>query len=192
MGRSQRHLILEQGAPSNGEAIAEGQPAPAFVAQASEVEVVYETGGPLAGSTTVDVSTLEVTYGPEGGPLAGSSISSAVPGEGGGGEPEPEPGDFRILGFSPDDVPAGYPDLSVDVLGQGFEDGAIIVWGGEDQVTEFVSETRLRFLCNVSGAVVGDVAVTVRNPGGETTEEATYTFTEPAADEPASRSKRKR
>jgi len=190
MGRSQRHMILEQNAPANGEAIAEGQPAPGFIEQAHEGAVVeYERGGPLAGSTTVDVSNIEVTYGSPGGPLAGSTTSSAVPeGMGSGPGPGPEPGEeFRIVGFNPDDIPAGYPDMTVEVLGQGFVDGAVVVFDGTDMDTEFLSDNRLRFLCPSSTASVSSVPVIVRQ-GADETEPVYFYFPE----EPAKATRRKK
>ena len=169
MGRSQRHMILEQNAPANGEAIAEGQPAPGFIEQAHEGAVVeYERGGPLAGSTTVNVENIEVTYGSPGGPLAGSSTSSAVP-EGMGSGPPPEPEEHvRIVGFNPEAIPAGYPDMTVVCLGQGFIDGAVVVFDGTEMDTEFLSDNQLRFLCPSSSAAVGYVSVTVRQGADET------------------------
>jgi hypothetical protein len=184
MGRSQRHMILEQNAPANGEAIAEGQPAPGFILQAHEAPVVeYESGGPLAGSTTVDVSNIQVTYGAAGGPLAGSSTSSAVPEGGVGPGPEPGPPDeeLRIVGFNPESIPAGYPDMTVVCFGQGFIGGAVVVFGGEVMETEFLSDNQLRFLCPSAGASVGPVPVIVRQ-GADETEPVDFNFTEEPAE----------
>ena len=186
MGRSQRHMILEQGAPANGEAITEGQPAPAFISQATEVQA---RGGPLSGSTTVDLENLEVVVGPPGGPLQGSTVSSAVPSDLDNTTP-PEEEEFHIVGFNPNDIPAGYPDLSVEVLGQGFTDSAVVNFDGTDMATEFLSEQRLRFLCPSSTAVVGPVPVTV-SQGGYVTAVVEFNFIEePAKAAPSKRRKK--
>ena len=181
MGRSQRHMVETQGNAATGSAVNQGVVAPGLLLQATDAPASADPLEVLRG-----IENVEVPIGEPGGPLAGSSLTGPVPSDidTGGTDPGPEPDPtIRILGFEPNDIPAGYPDLNVDVLGEGFEDGAVVIFGGAMQATEFVSENRLRFLCDVSGATAGDVPVTVRNPAGAESEAATFTFAEPAADD---------
>lgn len=175
MGRSQRHMILEQGAPSNGEAIAEGQPSPAYIVQASVPPELRE------GETPPNLGNLEIVEGPPGGPLQGSTLSGAIPVS---IVPEPPPAEiFAINYIDPFGAEIGSADLTLHVVGNLFEDGAVIVFNGGDEVTTFVSATELTTGVKPSTATVaGAFPVVVRNPGGELTEAAFFTFTEPAVE----------
>ena len=86
MGRSQRHMILEQGSDATGASIGQGVIAPGLLLQAGEGEVTY--GAELQG-----IENIEVPVGPPGGPLQGSTLTGAIPsGIEPGPGPEPVPG----------------------------------------------------------------------------------------------------
>jgi hypothetical protein len=95
------------------------------------------------------------------------------------GETPPPEDPFLITSILPDEFPAGYPDTGGTVRGSGFEDGAVIVFGGADQATDFISDIQLNFTLPSSTSAEGPVQVSVRNPGGELTGEVTFTFIAP-------------
>jgi hypothetical protein len=182
-------MIEEQGANANGNAIDEGAVAEGLL---SQVEVEPE-GNTIAVRAAGDI---EVPHGEPGGPLSGSSLTGAVPADvdGGGGGTDPDLPEFAIVSINPDEFPAGYPDTGGTVSGVGFEDGAVIVFGGADMATDFISDNQLNFTLPSSTSAEGPVQVAVRNPGGELTAERTFTFVAPAADDeaaPAKKSKKK-
>ena len=169
MGRSQRHMVYVQNAPANGEAGAEGQPAPGYILQAGQPPALREA----------NLENLQVVEGPPGGPLQGSSLSGAIP------EtliPEPAPG-FGLGSIVPTEAEMGSADLTLHVHGSAFEDGAVIVFNGGDEATTFVSTTELTTTVKPSlAAVAGAVPVTVRNAGGAVSNELSFTFTEAAVE----------
>ena len=168
MGRSQRHMVLEQGSSVTGEAGAQG-----VIAMAMLVQITPDEPVGFAESPPI---TLTVPVGGPGGPLMGSSLTGSPPEE--YLEPQPPSEPFRVIGMTPPEIPAGYPDMTVLVVGVGFEDGAVIIFDGTDMETEFLSATQLRFLCPSSTAIVGEVAVEVRNPGGAVTDPVPMSFVE--------------
>jgi hypothetical protein len=167
MGRSQRHMVVEQGAPANGEAGAQGEVAPTYVAQIKSEGVPPERELPALDEVAGE---LVVPGGPPGGPLQGSSMAGAIPEWYDDGTTPPEPEDnFRLVSLNPNEAPAGGPEFSIAARGFGFEDGAVIMFDNIDQQTEFVDATTLRCMSGSSTAAIGSVQVTVRNPGGEVT-----------------------
>ena len=178
MGRSQRHMVVEQGAPASGEAGAQGELAPALmqqivpqdpVALGAEMKLV----GREAGS-----STVVVPLGPPGGPLQGSTMTGAIPESYQVPPPEPD-ATFRITGLAPFEMAAGTPDMNVMVQGIGFEDGAVVTFDGVDMATTFTSATQVDFTAPISTAPEGNLPVGVRNPGGALTETVPFSVLPP-------------
>ncbi len=177
MGRSQRHMILQQGYNAAAAALDEGVVAPGLLLQVDDPDVQANPG-------QYSEAGVVVPIGAPGGPLDGSTLTGPVPnGAGGGPDPEPPEDPFGIVSILPAEFPAGYPDTGATVAGAGFEDGAVVVFGGADMDTDFISDNQLNFTLPSSTAAAGPVAVTVRNPGGEVTAEVTFNFIE----EPAQR-----
>lgn len=173
MGRSQRHMILEQGANAASASLDEGVVAPGLLLQVDDPADIVMDGHQIV---LTEISGIDVPIGSPGGPLDGSTLTGPVPN--GGGDVDPPPPDpFGIISINPASMVAGMPDLTATITGAGFEDGAVIVFGGVDQVTEFLSDNQVRFLVDSSEQPAGSVAISVRNPGGEVTADFMYEFT---------------
>lgn len=63
---------------------------------------------------------------------------------GAGGEPP------RVTGLDPTSMNVPGPDAPIMVTGSGFTEESVIIWNGADEVTEFVSATKLRTTVKVS------------------------------------------
>jgi ketosteroid isomerase-like protein len=90
-----------------------------------------------------------------------------------------------VGGLSPNSAIAGNP-VSLTVNGSGFQSGATVEWNRTPASTTFVSPTQLR--ATVPAAQVsppGTVSVVVTNPGGVTSNTATFTVTQPSLPPPA-------
>jgi hypothetical protein len=139
MGRSQRHLILEQNAPSNGEASAQGQPAPVFVMQ-----VKGESADPEAFSPSVlqeGSGVLQVPVGPSGGPLAGSTMSAAIPVEiedaiDANATPS-------IASLFPEEARLNDPNITMHVHGTNFTEGSVIYFANQPEPIVFISSEEI-------------------------------------------------
>jgi len=167
MGRSQRHIVIEHGAATNGEAGASGELAPTYVHQllAEEEVIVREDvdlreGGP----------PLAVPMGPNYGPLSGSSMAGAIPDWYSGGTPPIEGGPAPYFEtFTPAFGYAEQPDLQVVIGGTDFVDGAVVEFEGVgDIAAEFVDSTMLRFMVPLTTLVEKtNHDMKVRNPDGQ-------------------------
>lgn len=102
------------------------------------------------------------------------SVSNAA---GGGGTSLPAdfhvlPAQFSILRLVPSSAGRGCPDVTLQVLGAGFQPGAIVQWNGASRPTNFVSGTLLTAVISAADLrAPGSASVTVLNPGnpGSTT-----------------------
>jgi len=115
-------------------------------------------------------------------------------------EPPPGARSMREAGWSNDPVDAattappptvtaleppiaviGDPSFTVHVRGTGFVDGAVIVFGGQDEPTTFVSATEVTTGVNMSLWLGADpaVPVAVRNPDGAISNALPFAFTDP-------------
>lgn len=97
--------------------------------------------------------------------------------------PPPDPTPPELTQLSPNEWAAGVADLGVQCIGGPFVEGdARIIWGGVEQVTQFISDTRLS--CVAPAAVeAGSVDVLVRQ-GEDETAAQTFTWTEAVAPPP--------
>lgn len=136
--------------------------------------------------------------GPVGGPLKGSTLSgpplASLPGPQienplvllglilAAGQQPPEPLDTPAADrLVPPEAAIGDPDFTMSVQGVRFVDGAVIVFNGGDEPTEFVSDTELTTGIKPSTATTpGVYTVAVRNPDGQVSNELGFTFTEAA------------
>jgi hypothetical protein len=80
---------------------------------------------------------------------------------GGGSGPAP-----TLVSAAPPTVSAASPSTTITLTGTGFIDGANARVNGNQQTTEFVSATSLKFNFNPTAA--GTVQLSVRNPDGKT------------------------
>src|SRR5262245_41008999 len=147
MGRSQRHMIVEQNTTSAGEVHAQGVVAESIVAQVdpSALNVLIPVP-PQEAQLEIPQGGFAVPEGPTGGPLQGSSMSGAVPAElAPPPDPEPpEPGFKPVLNsINPSSARIGDPDLNMNVNGNYFVDGAVIVFNGGDEATTYKSGGQL-------------------------------------------------
>lgn len=180
MGRSQRHMLWEQGATAAGEIHAQGVVAPGIAMQVDpEALNVLKAGPPLYNEGLElkqprEEGGVEVPIGEPGGPLSGSSLTGAIPESVVPPEPEPpeppepgpdpEPGMEPILdSLDPAHAVIGGPDLTMHVHGQNFTDTTLIIFNGGVENTGFVSNTELTTIVkpSLAGAAV-EVPVNVR------------------------------
>ena len=182
MGRSQRHLVTEQGHDSTGAAHAQGAIAEGLLVQAGEDPITY-------GAELQSIEGLEVPEGPDGGPLQGSTLTGAIPAdlsEGGGGtDPEPEPGVLTIT--SPAEG-ATVPPIH-DIIGVGADPDAPVdlAHAGTVVASGFADATGAWGFTGDTQASLGDVTWVVRSSGQEAYVNIHVVEEEPAA----SRSKTK-
>lgn len=188
MGRSQRHMILEQGADATGASIGQGVIAPGLLAQA-EGEVEY--GDELRG-----IEGIEVPVGPPGGPLQGSTLTGAIPAdiaEGGGGTPEPEPGmEPTLTSLDPATAELNSPDFPLRCLGTNFTASSVIMFAGQPEPIVFVSPEEITTIVKPSlpwGPATLPVLV---KQGTYETAALDFTFTEAAPEADATKSKSKK
>ena len=172
MGRSQRHMLHEQGTTAAGETLAQGAIAPGLM-------LLAEGGG-------VTRSIADVpTYG-AGGPLAGSPVMGEPPAdliEGGGGGPSPDVAPV-LSSLNPNTGELNGPDVTMHCIGSGFTESSVIMFAGQPEPIAFISESDITTIITMSlgwGPVT--VQVSVKN-GAEESASLDFTFTEaPLADE---------
>jgi hypothetical protein len=172
MGRSQRHLLVQQNTTSAGELHAQGEIAPTVVMQV-EPAALSKTA-PHATTTSV-----ALPVGPPGGPLQGSSMSGAIPLAAIPPEP-PEPVDEApvLSTIAPSTSLIQVGDLEVTITGTGFTAGSVLVWNGADDTCQFVDETTLTTIVKTDMAsVASEVSVAVRN-GAQASNALMFSFTE--------------
>ena len=198
MGRSQRHMVLEQGSTAAGEIHAQGAVAPGIAMQVDATELNVMEPGPASPpvvavlETTTpppDLTNVVVPSGPPGGPLQGSSLTGAIPEELQPPEPpeppEPEETAPVVDYIAPASAVIGSTDFTLRVVGSRFVEDSVIVFNGGDEQTVFVNETELTTGVKPSLAGVAiTVPVQVRN-AGQVSNSVSFEFTE---GEPAARS----
>jgi IPT/TIG domain len=101
----------------------------------------------------------------------------------GGGTTDPPPGPFlpTLRSLHPSSAMAGTSQLTLTLMGEGFESDAVVRWAGSARTTEVVSAVELRATIGAGDlALPGQVAVTVENPSphGGTSVSRTFTITE--------------
>lgn len=185
MGRSQRHMLVEQGATATGETVAQGVVAPGLLMQAGEPE----TAG--VSNEVRGIEDIEVPVGPPGGPLSGSTLTGAIPEAILAPEPpepteppEPEPGmEPTLTAVNPNTAALGDPDVTMVCTGTNFTETSVIMFAGQPEPIVFVSDTEISTVVKPSlpwGVVTLPVAV---KQGTYETEELDFSFTEAAAPE---------
>jgi hypothetical protein len=88
---------------------------------------------------------------------------------------------LTITGLNPNSATAGGSSLTLSVTGTGFVNGSIVQWNGSALTTGYQSSTQL--LASVAANLIaspGNASVTVLNPGGATSNAATFTINSPA------------
>jgi IPT/TIG domain len=171
MGRSQRHMLEEQGANAAGNTLDQGAVAEGLLAQ---------TDGLTRSPKSVDIPT-----GDPGGPLQGSTLTGAIPEDiedvvGGGTPPEPDVTPV-LTSLSPNTGELNSADITMHCIGTGFTETSVINFAGNDELTVFVSDTDITTIITMSlpwGAVT--VPVTVKNGTAESAP-LDFTFTEAVA-----------
>ena len=81
-----------------------------------------------------------------------------------------------LTALSPQTAAIGGAALTVTATGTGFTADSVVVVGGTDSATTFVSDTSLTTQIDPATATAGDVPVLVRAPAGETAP-LNFTFT---------------
>ena len=82
-----------------------------------------------------------------------------------------------LTSLTPDTEVAGTPSVSVAVVGENFDSGAVVYQAGVGVNTIFVSETELTATLDLSGASAGTLAISVRNSNGVTSNTVNFTVT---------------
>jgi hypothetical protein len=193
MGRSQRHMLWEQGSTAAGEIHAEGVVAPGIAMQVDPEELNALVPGPALFNTGLERAeplgdgSVEVPVGAPGGPLSGSTLTGAIPEErlppptpeppepG----PDPAPGEEPTVEYlAPAEAVMGSTDFTMRVVGTNFTDSSIIVFNRGEENTGFVSDTELTTIVKPSLAGVAvDLPVLVRQ-GTVDSNEVMFSFTE--------------
>ena len=193
MGRSQRHMLWEQGATAAGEIHAQGVVAPGIAMQVDPEELNVLEPGPALFNTGLERAeplgdgSVEVPIGAPGGPLSGSSLTGAIPEEllppptpeppepG----PDPEPGlEPTVEYLAPAEAVCGSTDFTMRVVGTNFTDSSIIVFNRGEEHTVFVSDTELTTIVKPSlASIAADLPVLVRQ-GTYDSNEVMFSFTE--------------
>jgi hypothetical protein len=92
---------------------------------------------------------------------------------------EPDTGAPPVLSsISPGEAASGSPDFILHCHGDHFEHSSVIFFGGESEVTTFVSGTELTTEVNPSIFAPAVVPVTIRT-GGQASDPVDFTFTAP-------------
>jgi len=114
-------------------------------------------------ATTLDLGTHDYYYYFEDG-QGGSTRSPPITGVFSGPEVFP----LVIESLAPvGGVAAGGPAFVLTVNGEGFADGAVVMWDGSDRPTTWVSGTRVDAEISAADIETGKmVAVSIRSPGG--------------------------
>jgi hypothetical protein len=95
-----------------------------------------------------------------------------------------------VTALTPDTAVAGEgPQVTMIVEGTGFHPKSVIMFGGNDEPTTFISSTKLSTGVKPSLFVPDAVPVAVRNAGFPASNEMPFTFTD--ADAPATMSKKR-
>jgi len=88
----------------------------------------------------------------------------------------------KVNSINPTSAALGSPSFTLHVMGEGFDDGAQIVWNGTVESTTRVSETELTTGVNMDTAEVAiDIPVQVQNPNGTISNIQTFSLTDPLA-----------
>jgi hypothetical protein len=92
---------------------------------------------------------------------------------------EPPSLPLQLLSLSPPSAEVGGADASLNVFGQGFEPGCVVVFKGEDSETAYVSDTQVTTIVKpVLALEAGVVPVLVRNADGGYSNELSFEFTQ--------------
>jgi hypothetical protein len=191
MGRSQRHMLWEQGETAAGEIHAQGVVAPGIAMQVDPQALNVLKPGPgllnngLEWREPREVDGVEVPVGPPGGPLAGSTLTGAIPESldagGGEGPPNPEPGmEPTLTSIDPTTAELNSADFTLRCLGTNFTETSVIMFAGQPEPIVFVSAEEITTIVKPSlpwGPATLPVAV---KQGAYITEPIDFTFTEAA------------
>lgn len=86
--------------------------------------------------------------------------------------------------IAPASAVIGDPDTTVTLTGTGFTTNAALVWNGEQDTLDYVSETELTTIVKVSLATVASTATIAVYQDGYTTPPLIFEFTEPVEEPP--------
>jgi hypothetical protein len=140
MGRSQRHMLVEQNTTSNGEVHAEGEVAPFILLQVGDAVSPGTSYAPIVLSDEVGI--VHEPVGPPGGPLQGSYLSGAIPDSIEPPDP-PDPVDETpvLASLEPNTAVKDSPDFTLHCLGSGFTEASVIMFAGQPEPIVFISES---------------------------------------------------
>jgi hypothetical protein len=160
MGRSQRHMLTEQGTTAAGETLAEGAIAPGLILLSEDgtrsvAEVpTYDAGGPLTGSPVMGEPPVDLIEPP---------VADVAP---------------VLSSLNPNTAELGSADVTMHCIGSGFTESSVIMFAGQPEPIVFISDTDITTIVKPSlGWGVVTVQVTVKNDTAES-EPQDFTFTE--------------
>jgi len=182
MGRSQRHMIIEQGANAAAAVHDQGAVAPGIALQVDPARLnvaIVGTSAPPYIATQDPAGPgegVEVPIGEPGGPLSGSSLTGAIPES---LEPPPEPPEPVapvLTSLDPDTAVKDSPDFTLRCLGSGFTESSVIMFAGQPEPIVFVSPSEITTGVKPSLGWGTDVGIPVSVKTGDL-ESATLDFT---------------
>lgn len=189
MGRSQRHMLVEQGTTAAGEIHAQGVVAPGIAAQVDPSQYNVIEPGPASPPYTATKDptgpgeSVTVPTGAPGGPLAGSSLTGAIPEDAIISPPSPEEPPVvpdtnpTLTLLDPASVAVGAANFEMHVHGSNFTPTSVVVFNGTEQSTSFISDIELATVVDSSTATdVATVPVLVRE-GSFDTPPSDFNFT---------------
>jgi hypothetical protein len=170
MGRSQRHMLWEQGATAAGEIHAQGMVAPGIAMQVNpEAMNELRAGPPLWNMPTnleeppTEADAVEVPVGEPGGPLSGSTLTGAIPESLEPEPPEPQPDEApTITSLEPNTAVLGSEDFPLHVMGTGFTPESVILFADQPEPIVYISAEEITTIVKPSlpwGAVTLPVQV---------------------------------
>jgi len=185
MGRSQRHMLWEQGETAAGEIHAQGVVAPGIAMQVNPEAVGELQAGPPLYNDGLELKQpreeggVEVPIGEPGGPLSGSSLTGAIPEELQPG-PGPEPGEPPVLSsLEPATGVLNGPNITMHCIGSGFTEQSQIYFANQPEPIVFISEGDITTIITMSlpwGPAT--VPVFVQNADGQSSGTLSFIFTE--------------
>lgn len=141
-------------------------------------DVTWDWGDGVVETTTDGSTTNSHRYDQAGD----YQLSVSVEGDDGetataeAGVPIPHP---LLTMLTPNTAEVGSEDVEMHVEGEGFTDGAVIVFNGGDEPTVFVDDTEVTTIVRpVTASGPWTVPVYVRNPDGAHSASLDFTFTE--------------
>jgi len=173
-------MLTEQNTTANGEVHAEGEVAPFIKAEAGAVITAATSNSP---TRLEGIEDIQEPVGPPGGPLQGSYVSGVIPEGAGGGTDPGGPGEDIapvLTSLDPETAVKDSPDFTLHCLGSGFTESSVIMFAGQPEPIQFISDTDIStgVKPSLGWGTNTPLPVSVKN-GDKESAELSFTFTDP-------------